>query len=193
MDVELCLCDLRAIQTLKQNCQRTWAVERTMTRRLVQEIETLVNGPKKYFKGVRWRPEQKHPWVELKISKNKKAWIGDFDTAEGAAQAYETVAHQFEVAIERRTQQLGFPEDSMLRRIIQIAKTRKQSATYSGKQQQQTRSEVALHEVSTAEELKNGRDNSDVDIVGTNYIWYCLIFELVEFYMQSRNRYHRIT
>lgn len=151
MDVELCLCDLRTIPTLKQNCRRAWAVERTMTRRLVQEIETLVNGPKKYFKGVRWRPERKHPWVvELKIS-NKKAWIGDFETAKGAAQAYETVARQFKVAKERRTQQLGFPEDSMLRRIIQIAKMRKQSSTYSSKQQEQTQSEVALHEVSTTE------------------------------------------
>ena len=172
INVELCLYDLRAIQTLKQNCRRAWVSERTMTRRMVREIETLVNGPKKYVKGVRWRPERKHPWVaELKVSKDKKVWIGDFDTAEGAAQAYETVAHQFKAAKERRAQQLAFSEDSMLRRIIQIAKTRKQSATYSAKQQQQqqTRSGVALHEVSTAAELKKGRDNSDVDIIGANY------------------------
>lgn len=174
INVELCLYDLRAIQTLKQNCRRAWATERTMTRRMVREIETLVNGPTKYVKGVRWRPERKHPWVaELKVSKNKKAWIGDFDTAEGAAQAYETVARQFKVGKERRAQQLASSENSMVRRIIQIAKTRKQSAIYSGKEQQQqlqTRSEVALHEVSsTAEELKKGRDNSDVDIIGANY------------------------
>ena len=57
----------------------------------------------------------------------------------------------------------------MLRRIIQTAKTRKQSATYSGKQQQQTRSEVALHDVSTARELKKGGDSSNNDVIGANY------------------------
>ena len=50
-------------------------------------------------------------------------------------------------------------------------KTRKQSTTYSGKQQQQqqTRSEVALHDVPTVGELKKGGDSSNNDVIGANY------------------------
>lgn len=167
MGVELCLYDRRAIRTLKQNCRRAWVAERTMARRMVQEIERLVSGPKKHPKGVRWRPERKRPWVaELKISKNKKQWIGDFDTAQGAAQAYQTFARKFKAGKERRTQPLGFSDDSMLRRMTPIAKTSKQSATY----QQLTRSDVAVHGVSTANGLNKRRDDgSDVDVIGVDY------------------------
>lgn len=40
-------------------------------------------------KGVRWRPERKHPWVvEIKLNK-RKLWISDFDSLKEVVQAYD--------------------------------------------------------------------------------------------------------
>ena len=84
------LYDLRSTQFLQQKPTRSWVVERTMTRRMAKKLEQSTGtstAPR--HKGVRWRPERKHPWVaELKLPKRKKMWIGNFDTPEEAAQAY---------------------------------------------------------------------------------------------------------
>jgi hypothetical protein len=88
--------DLRTIQDVKPKVGRVWAFERTMTRKLAHELEKLNGGSTKRFKGVRWRPERKHPWVaEFKLSR-KKIWIGNFDSPEEAAQAYNvfSIRHQ---------------------------------------------------------------------------------------------------
>lgn len=75
------------------DCRRPWIVERTITRQLVQEFETQMCGPRRRYKGVRWRPERKHPWVaELTLAKKKKFWIGSFDTQEEAAIAFDVAA-----------------------------------------------------------------------------------------------------
>ena len=84
------LYDLRSTQFWQQKPTRSWVVERTMTRRMAKKLEQSTGtstAPR--YKGVRWRPERKHPWVaELKLPKRKKMWIGNFDTPEEAAQAY---------------------------------------------------------------------------------------------------------
>ena len=84
------LYDLRSTQFWQQKPTRSWVVERTMTRRMAKKLEQSTGtstAPR--HKGVRWRPERKHPWVaELKLPKRKKMWIGNFDTPEEAAQAY---------------------------------------------------------------------------------------------------------
>lgn len=88
--------DFCKIQDLKPKCGRAWAFERTAIRKLARELEKLKGESKKRFKGVRWRPERKHPWVaEFKLSR-KKIWIGDFDSPEEAAQAYNAffIRHQ---------------------------------------------------------------------------------------------------
>ena len=87
--------DLRTIQDAKPRVGRVWAFERTMTRKLAHELEKLNGGSTKRFKGVRWRPERKHPWVaEFKLSQ-KKIWIGNFDSPEEAAHAYNVFSiHQ---------------------------------------------------------------------------------------------------
>ena len=60
-----------------------------MTRTLTRELEQLIGRVIPRYKGVRWRPECKHPWVaEIKISEKKtkkKMWIGNFATPEEAA------------------------------------------------------------------------------------------------------------
>jgi hypothetical protein len=91
--------DLRATQFLVLKCGRVWRLERTMTRTLTRELEQLIGGVIPRYKGVRWRPERKHPRVaEIKISEKKtkkKMWIGNFATPEEAAQAYDVVVIRY--------------------------------------------------------------------------------------------------
>jgi hypothetical protein len=63
-----------------------------MTRTLTGGLEQLIGGVIPRYKGVRWCPECKHPWVvEIKIieKKTKNMWIGNFATPEEAARAYD--------------------------------------------------------------------------------------------------------
>lgn len=72
---------------------RVCPTERTLLRWRAQELEERAGGPVRRYKGVRWRPQRKHPWVaEIKLPKKRKMWIGDFDTAEAAARAYDSAA-----------------------------------------------------------------------------------------------------
>ena len=104
------LYDLRTTQFVKQNRRRAWAFERTITRKMEQDLAQRVRGPLKRYKGVRWRPERKHPWVaELKISEKRKLWIGDFDTPEEAAQAFDVA-----VISHKKKTPLNF-KDSLVR------------------------------------------------------------------------------
>jgi len=70
-----------------------------MTRVMTRELEQLIGGVIPRYKGIRWRPERKHPWVaEIKVSQKttkKKLWIGDFDTPEEAARAYDVVVIRY--------------------------------------------------------------------------------------------------
>jgi hypothetical protein len=70
-----------------------------MTRTMTRELEQLIGGVIPRYKGVRWRPKRKHPWVaEIKISEKKtkkKMWIGNFATPEEAARAYDVVVIQY--------------------------------------------------------------------------------------------------
>jgi hypothetical protein len=87
--------DVRATQFSKSKCGRVWRLERTMTRVMTRELEQLIGGVIPRYKGVRWRPERKHPWVvEIKISRKAKTkmWLGNYDTPEEAARAYDDVA-----------------------------------------------------------------------------------------------------
>jgi hypothetical protein len=80
--------DVRATQFSKSKCGRVWRLERTMTRVMTRELEQLIGGVIPRYKGVRWRPERKHPWVaEIKISRKAKTkmWLGNYDTPEEAA------------------------------------------------------------------------------------------------------------
>jgi len=91
--------DLRATHFFVPKCGRVWRLERTMIRTMTRELEQLIGGVIPHYKGVCWRPERKHPWVaEIKISKRKtkgKMWIGNYDTPEEAARAYDVVAIQY--------------------------------------------------------------------------------------------------
>ena len=91
--------DLHATQFFVPKCGRVWRLERTMTRTMTRELEQLIGGVIPHYKGVRWRPERKHPWVaEIKISKRRtkrKMWIGNYDTPEEAARAHDVVAIQY--------------------------------------------------------------------------------------------------
>jgi hypothetical protein len=91
--------DLRTTQIFVPKCGRVWRLERTMTRTLTRELEQLIGGVIPRYKGVRWRPERKHPWVaEIKISEKKtkkKMWLGNFATPEEAAQAYDVAVIRY--------------------------------------------------------------------------------------------------
>ena len=90
--------DLCATKCFIPKCGRVWRLERTMARTMTRELEKLVGVVIPHYKGVRWRPERKHPWVaEIKVSKNtkKKKWIGNYDTPEEAARAYDVVAIRY--------------------------------------------------------------------------------------------------
>lgn len=73
---------------------RVCPTQRTLLRWQAQELEERAGGPvRRRYKGVRWRPQRKHPWVaEVKLPKKRKMWIGDFDTPEAAARAYDSAA-----------------------------------------------------------------------------------------------------
>lgn len=110
LHVQCDLYDIRTTQFVKQNRRRAWAFERTVTRKMEQDLLQRVRGPLKRYKGVRWRPERKHPWVaEIKISEKRKLWIGDFDTPEEAAQAFDVA-----VISHKKKTSLNF-EDSLVR------------------------------------------------------------------------------
>lgn len=83
-------------QRIASSCRstRVCPTERTLLRCRAQELEERrVGGPVRRYKGVRWRPQRKHPWVaEIKLPKKRKMWIGDFDTPEAAARAYDSAA-----------------------------------------------------------------------------------------------------
>jgi hypothetical protein len=90
--------DLRATQFSKSKCGRVWRLERTMTRVMTRELEQLIGGVIPRYKGVRWRPERKHPWIaEIKVSRKAKTkmWLGNYDTPEEAALAYDVAAIRF--------------------------------------------------------------------------------------------------
>ena len=102
LHVQSDLYDIRTTQFVKQNRRRAWAFERTITRKMEQDLAQRVRGPLKRYKGVRWRPERKHPWVaEIKLSEKRKLWIGDFDTPEEAAQAFDVavISHKKKTAL----------------------------------------------------------------------------------------------
>ena len=91
--------DLRATRFFVPKCGRAWRLERTMTRLITRELEQLIGGVIPRYKGVRWRPERKHPWVaEIKISEKKtkkKMWIGNYDTPEEAARAFDVAVIRY--------------------------------------------------------------------------------------------------
>ena len=85
--------DLRPTQFSKPNGGRVWRSERTMARRMTQQLQLLEGQATVKYKGVRWRPERKHPWVaEIRHSKVKRMWIGNYDTQKEAARAYDVAA-----------------------------------------------------------------------------------------------------
>lgn len=89
------LYDCRSTQFVKSKCGKSWAFERTMTRKLARELEQGMGGPTFQHKGVRWRPQRKHPWVvEIRLKK-RKLWISDFDSFEEAVQAYDVAAIEY--------------------------------------------------------------------------------------------------
>lgn len=93
MSVQIDLYDLRPSQFGDATCRRAWVSERTMTRMMSRELEQMIGGRKAKYKGVRWRPERKHPWIaELRLPQKKKIWIGSFNTPEEAARAHDVAA-----------------------------------------------------------------------------------------------------
>lgn len=88
---------------------RVRPTERTLLRWRAQELEERAGGPVRRYKGVRWRPQRKRPWVaEIKLPKKRKMWIGDFDTPEAAARAYDSAA----IAHGKRETALNFGGES---------------------------------------------------------------------------------
>ena len=121
--------DLRTIQDAKPKVGRVWAFERTMTRKLAQELERLNGRSTKRFKGVRWRPERKHPWVaEFKLSR-KKIWIGDFDSPEEAARAYNvfSIHHQKQRSLNSDDSSTQAPKSIM--KFTRIVRSEQHSTT----------------------------------------------------------------
>lgn len=92
--VQIDFFDLRPSESLQGHNKRTWVIERTIARKMAREQQIRAGIYEKRYKGVRWRPERKHPWVaEIKFPKSrKKMWIGDYNTAEEAAEAYNAIS-----------------------------------------------------------------------------------------------------
>lgn len=92
--VQIDFFDLRPSESLQGHNKRTWAIERTIARKMAREQHMRVGIYEKRYKGVRWRPERKHPWVaEIKLPKSrKKMWIGNYKTAKEAVEAYNAIA-----------------------------------------------------------------------------------------------------
>ena len=85
--------DLQSNQFWKSTCGRVWRSERTMARRVTQQLQLSQGQATVKYKGVRWRPERKHPWVaEIGLSKVKRIWIGNYETQKEAARAYDVAA-----------------------------------------------------------------------------------------------------
>lgn len=93
MSLECELYDLCSTQFSTPKYGKGWLFERTMARKMAEETKQLMGVPSTHYKGIRWRPERKHPWVvELMLHDKKKMWIGNFDTQEEAIQAYNETA-----------------------------------------------------------------------------------------------------
>lgn len=93
MSLEFELYDLCSTQFSIPKSRKIWILERTMARKTAREREQLMGVPTTHYKGIRWRPERRHPWVvELMLPNKKKMWVGNFDTQEEAIQAYNEAA-----------------------------------------------------------------------------------------------------
>lgn len=93
MSLEFELYDLCSTQFSIPKYGKIWLLERTMARKMAREREQLMGVPTTHYKGIRWRPERRHPWVvELMLQDKKKMWVGNFDTQEEAIQAYNEAA-----------------------------------------------------------------------------------------------------
>ena len=115
--VQMEVYDLRATKFLLRNNKRAWAIERTLARIMARDQQIRAGVREKRYKGVRWRPERKHPWVaELKLPKAKKLWIGNFDTPQEAAQAYVEVAAIY----QQKKSKVNLDDDFVLLRMSHI-------------------------------------------------------------------------
>lgn len=115
--VQVELYDLRATKFSLKNDKKAWAIERTLARKMARDQQIRAGFREKRYKGVRWRPERKHPWVaELKLPQAKKMWIGNFDTPQEAAQAYINVATIY----EQQKSKVNLNDDFMFLRMPRI-------------------------------------------------------------------------
>ena len=93
MSLEFELYDLCSTQFFIPKYGKRWLLEQTMARKMARERQELMGVPTTHYKGIRWRPGRKHPWVvELMVHNKKNMWVGNFDTQEEALQAYNEVA-----------------------------------------------------------------------------------------------------